>query len=84
MCTPSGVFLCSSGFQKYDSQKLTAYVQVSALSKCLVNLSEVGSHVYHSDGEIEEKNKQTKVSIYRNPWLCSRVTKRQAPESYNS
>ena len=30
-----------------DSQKLTAYVQVSALSTCLVNLSEVGSHVYH-------------------------------------
>ena len=47
MRTPSDVFLCSSGFQKYDSQKLTAYVQVSALSKCLVNLSEVGSHVYH-------------------------------------
>ena len=47
MRTPSDVFLCSSGFQKYDSQELTAYVQVSALSKCLVNLSEVGSHVYH-------------------------------------
>ena len=30
-----------------DSQKLTAYVQVSALSKCLVILSAVGSHVYH-------------------------------------
>ena len=30
-----------------DGQKLTAYVQVSALSKCLVNLSGVGSHVYH-------------------------------------
>ena len=31
-----------------DGQKLTAYVQVSALSQCLVNLSEVAYHIYHS------------------------------------
>ena len=30
-----------------DGQKLTAYVQVSALSQCLVNLSEVAYHIYH-------------------------------------
>ena len=45
MRTPSDVFLCS-GFQKWQP-RADGLRPLSALSKCLVNLSGVASHVYH-------------------------------------
>jgi len=64
------------------SQELTAYVQVSALSKCLVNLSGVGSHVYHpimlysvafSQPLVQAKKQMKKRNKTRHPGASSRA-----------